>query len=441
MDIAKHIQQLLYTNDSVVVPDLGVFLTKYLPSSIDERNNIIEPPRKTLKFEGNDRVEDDLLVEHIAAQETISTLHARDEVERFVRELKNEVKANNQAELEGIGTFIMDSNRQLGFSASPTANFNKDTFGLTPTELPEKQTTTESTEPQEQIFTLADLKRQRAAQKASQGEPKETVTSVLKANTQKEKTGVDYDTEQRTPVKPPPFKIPKRRRSWGRSLLWILPILAILLLGLLGAQLLMKNSDREIPIISSIFGKDKKETPANNAVLPNTELNTEPITESADDEFVLVYDNTTQTRVRKKRSELTPEELKQLDEPQTTNNENTNNQNDSNNSTQTIADTEVKETPPPTNDNTNQTNTNSTNISDNAPRGFHIVVGVFQDLANAQNLASNLKGGGFDTFIIKDNVGKYRATVFGTDNKNNALQTLNRVRQSQKPDAWMYFKQ
>ena len=50
MSISKHIIELLYNHDCVIVPGFGAFLTKSIRASHD--NDVFSPPRKSITFNG-----------------------------------------------------------------------------------------------------------------------------------------------------------------------------------------------------------------------------------------------------------------------------------------------------------------------------------------------------------------------------------------------------
>ena len=48
MSISKHINELLYNHNCVIVPGFGAFLTKNIAAS--RNNDVFSPPKKTIAF-------------------------------------------------------------------------------------------------------------------------------------------------------------------------------------------------------------------------------------------------------------------------------------------------------------------------------------------------------------------------------------------------------
>ena len=47
-NISKHIFELLYEHDCVIIPNFGGFVANYFPARLDELNNRVFPPSKHL---------------------------------------------------------------------------------------------------------------------------------------------------------------------------------------------------------------------------------------------------------------------------------------------------------------------------------------------------------------------------------------------------------
>ena len=50
MKFDKHIRDLLYRYDCIILPNLGAFVTRNVSSNIDETNSLIKPPQKIISF-------------------------------------------------------------------------------------------------------------------------------------------------------------------------------------------------------------------------------------------------------------------------------------------------------------------------------------------------------------------------------------------------------
>jgi len=131
MDISRHISDLLFENDCVIVPGLGGFVCNYKPANINPVRHLFTPPSKLVLFNEKLKNNDGLLANQIAVAESISYEEAFVAIEEFVRETLIEIGQGNKVALENIGVFFADGEGNLQFDPDLNINFNKDSFGLT----------------------------------------------------------------------------------------------------------------------------------------------------------------------------------------------------------------------------------------------------------------------------------------------------------------------
>ena len=129
IDIALHIEKLLYDNDSVIIPDFGGFVSKYKPASIDHVQGMLYPPSNTILFNENLVVNDGILVNYVRETNNLSLDEAKHEVRRFVNRLKASLAKREIIVFPGVGRLYRDYERKLQFLPDNT-NFNLDSFGL-----------------------------------------------------------------------------------------------------------------------------------------------------------------------------------------------------------------------------------------------------------------------------------------------------------------------
>lgn len=131
MDISRHISDLLFDNDCVIVPGLGGFVCNYKPATIHPVRHLFSPPSKLVLFNNKLKNNDGLLANQIAVAESIPYAEACEMIEEYVREVLIEIGRGNKVTLEHVGIFFADSEGNLQFNPDLTINFNKDSFGLT----------------------------------------------------------------------------------------------------------------------------------------------------------------------------------------------------------------------------------------------------------------------------------------------------------------------
>lgn len=259
IDIAKHLEELLYEYSSVIVPQLGAFNTRYQAATLDQESQQVSPPIKTVTFNERLKVDDGLLSSHIARTEKMPLEEVEEQIQLFVDKSLERLKNGQTVVLENIGELQKDEFQQTEFAPFAGINFFTNTFGLQTLDLPNATATLQASSPSAGVgmasvsgaatATLLDDVVPGSTQAAPPPLPTNTDTTpmpapessserklpseVLAANATKK-----HDTGEVIPPPPPP----KRRKKGGSFWLWFLPILILFLLGTLIWQL--NTSDR-----------------------------------------------------------------------------------------------------------------------------------------------------------------------------------------------------
>ena len=131
MKIARHIGDLLYDYECVVIPGLGGFLTNDKPASIQPNSHHFYPPHKQVMFNAYLKTNDGLLVNYIAREENISYKEAKTQVDKFVYLCDNALKSGKRINFHKVGSLYLNKNEQIVFEQANTINYNADAFGLT----------------------------------------------------------------------------------------------------------------------------------------------------------------------------------------------------------------------------------------------------------------------------------------------------------------------
>ena len=130
MDISKHISNLLKFQECVIVPDLGGFITNYVPSRFDVGQNIFSPPSKEVIFNSKITRNDGLLVSYLVESEAISYSEANRAVSNWVNHTFENLYNGEKIDLAGVGTLKFDRNGSLVFNPV-TENVLASAYGLT----------------------------------------------------------------------------------------------------------------------------------------------------------------------------------------------------------------------------------------------------------------------------------------------------------------------
>jgi hypothetical protein len=128
--ITKHIADLLYHHECVIVPGLGGFIKAYRPAQTLHATHEFHPPSGTIAFNAGLSGNDGLLANHIASVEDISYREALYGIKLWVEKSNDSLKGGNKVILEGIGDIFENASGKLEFSPSMKVNFNADSFGL-----------------------------------------------------------------------------------------------------------------------------------------------------------------------------------------------------------------------------------------------------------------------------------------------------------------------
>lgn len=133
--VDKHISELLYKHDCVIVPELGGFVANYASAKIHPTQHTFNPPSKKIVFNKNLKTNDGLLVNHVANEEKISYSGALNKVALFTSTTSAQLKKGIKVNVEEVGILYLDTERNIQFEPSAT-NYLLDAFGLSQFQSP-----------------------------------------------------------------------------------------------------------------------------------------------------------------------------------------------------------------------------------------------------------------------------------------------------------------
>lgn len=129
MKVEKHISDLLYDHDCVIVPDWGGFVANYASAKIHPVRHSFVPPSKKIVFNKNLKNNDGLLANHIAGSENTNYSQALRHISHFVDTVNVQLKNGAKVKIGELGTLYLDVERNIQFEPE-TTNFLLDSFGL-----------------------------------------------------------------------------------------------------------------------------------------------------------------------------------------------------------------------------------------------------------------------------------------------------------------------
>ncbi|MFT5167510.1 MAG: hypothetical protein ACI8P3_002748 [Saprospiraceae bacterium] len=129
IDIKQHIGQILYERDSLIIPDLGGFVSTYKSATIDHVQGLVHPPSKKLNFNKNLIINDGVLINCLVEALNVSTSEAKKAIEDFVGRTIEVLDNREIIVFPGVGRLYKDYENNLRFLQDNT-NYNTAVYGL-----------------------------------------------------------------------------------------------------------------------------------------------------------------------------------------------------------------------------------------------------------------------------------------------------------------------
>ena len=135
IELERHIEILLLSNDCVIVPDLGGFMAHHIDACYDESDNLFLPPQRTLGFNPQLKINDSLLAQSYVEAYDISYPEALRRIEDEVSELKMHLKNEGSYELNDIGVLTLNEDGNYVFTPCEAGILTPSLYGLSSFEL------------------------------------------------------------------------------------------------------------------------------------------------------------------------------------------------------------------------------------------------------------------------------------------------------------------
>lgn len=130
IELERHIEILLLTNDCVIVPDLGGFMAHHVDAHYDETDGMFLPPQRTLGFNPQLTMNDSLLVQSYIEAYDISYPEALRRIESEVAELRQHLENDGQYELNDIGLLRLNEEGHFEFEPCEAGLLTPALYGL-----------------------------------------------------------------------------------------------------------------------------------------------------------------------------------------------------------------------------------------------------------------------------------------------------------------------
>ena len=135
IELDRHIEILLLSNDCVIVPDLGGFMAHYIEARYDAEEGTFLPPLRTLGFNPQLTMNDSLLVQSYIEAYDISYPEALRRIEAEVAEVRQHLDTKGEFELNDIGTLRLNEEGHLTFEPCEAGILTPALYGLSSFEM------------------------------------------------------------------------------------------------------------------------------------------------------------------------------------------------------------------------------------------------------------------------------------------------------------------
>ena len=136
IELNRHIEILLLDNDCVIVPDFGGFMAHNVDACYIEEEHLFLPPRRTLGFNPQLKLNDHLLVQSYIEAYDISYPEASKRIEDEVRELKMHIETEGEYELTDIGVLRLNEEGRYEFTPCEAGILTPSLYGFNSFEMP-----------------------------------------------------------------------------------------------------------------------------------------------------------------------------------------------------------------------------------------------------------------------------------------------------------------
>ena len=208
MKLTHYIHELLLSNETLIIPGLGAFISTYKPAEIS--GNEIKPPSKEISFTGLFKNNDGVLVTAVARRAKISQPNALKRIERERENILYQLDKGEKVIFENLGALFYNEKNEIQFTPFSEDNLLLDSFGL-------------------ETITLEDT-----IEKTIETETAEVITETIEPKTEvKEEIKIVSAEEPAEEIKlPRPLPnwaiekpVVKKKTTWYWYLLILIPIL------------------------------------------------------------------------------------------------------------------------------------------------------------------------------------------------------------------------
>ncbi len=130
INLERHIEILLLSNECVIIPDFGGFMAYHICSRYNEEEGVFLPPLRNLGFNPQLKINDSLLVQSYIEAYDISYPEALQRIKDEVVELKEEISNCGRYEFRNLGTIFVNEEVKYEFQPCEAGVLTPSLYGL-----------------------------------------------------------------------------------------------------------------------------------------------------------------------------------------------------------------------------------------------------------------------------------------------------------------------
>lgn len=224
--LSKMVGSLILDNGKVGLPGLGTFVSEFVPASFSDKGYTINPPYKRLVF-SPEVVEDDLLVNLYASDNSIEPAQARTILENFLVGVKTVLKERKTVALPGLGRLRATKANAMFFVSDPELQIYPDGFALDAVSLRAHEQTPETfAEEMKDLEYLVNRASEEAETPAGPAAEVQAETAASEPVAEPE-ASAEPSAEQEAPAEPK-----RKMHPFVKFLLWTLLLSALVLVSI-----------------------------------------------------------------------------------------------------------------------------------------------------------------------------------------------------------------
>lgn len=130
IEINRHIEILLLSNDCVIVPGFGGFMAHHVDARYDGTDNMFLPPLRTVGFNPQLTMNDSLLVLSYVETYDLSYPEALRRIEDEVAEIRQTLENEGKYEVDNVGILSLNEDGNIEFEPHEAGILTPDFYGL-----------------------------------------------------------------------------------------------------------------------------------------------------------------------------------------------------------------------------------------------------------------------------------------------------------------------